>query len=196
MGKRNKIIVILAVVAFLIISLVLGLVIVFAEEEPIMRNVNAVYRVIDADCAVSTSYKYANNDESYFTTSGLNEDANVLFFDNAGNKNLEEKTMKPTSNVVLDEENSSVVFEFRFVNNGEKAYDATLLLKNEEKSNVDIRYSLDGIIWSKNNVKISVDGKVGDDEGIANYYVRVSLIDSTQDYAYSSDYVWTIIGQF
>ncbi len=201
MSKSNKIIITLAVSAFLIISLIVGLVVVFAEEqEPIVRNVNAVYRVMDADCAVSASYEYGNKasnvylGERSFTTSGLDEDNNILSFNSVDN--LEEKTLMPTSDIVLTKENNSVIFEFKFANNGENAYYADLRLKNEEKSNIVIHYSENGNYWTKNNVRISVDGKSGEVAGIKSYFVRVSLVDADKDYTYSADYTWTIIGQF
>ena len=203
MSKRNKIVISLAVTAFLIISLIVGLVVVFAEEsQPIVRNVNAVYRVYNADCSVSASYIYGDRSsniylgERGFTTTGVDGNDNVLVFNNAGNENLEEKSIVPTSDIVLTKENNSVIFEFKFANFGEVAFNATLVEKNKNFSNIVVHYSTNGNRWSVNNQQFEVAAKSGDIAGTASYFVRVSLVDTDKDYAYSEDFTWTIVNNF
>ena len=203
MSKTNKIIISLAVTAFLIISLVVGLVVVFAEEtQPIVRNVNAVYRDYNADCSVSTSYTYGDRSsniylgERGFTASGVDGNDNVLVFNNAGNKNIEEKSIMPTDNIVLTKENNSVIFEFKFANFGETAFNATMVEKNKELSNVVVHYSTNGTRWSVNNQQFEVAAKSGDVAGTASYFVRVSLVDAEKSYTFAEDFTWTIVNNF
>ncbi len=207
MSKRNKIVISLAVTAFLIVSLIVGLVVVFAEENPsVVRNVNAVYRVYNADCSVSVSYTYGNKslntylDERGFTASGLEGGDNVLVFNNAVDAGkqvqIEEKTLKPASDIVLTKENDSVIFEFKFANFGETAFNATMLEKNKDLSNVIVHYSMNGTRWSVNNQPLEVAAKSGEVAGTASYFVRVSLIDAEKEYVLAEDFTWTIINNF
>ena len=197
MSKSNKIIITLGVVALLIISLIVGLVVVFAEEQqPIVRNVNVSYKVVDANCSVSASYVYGDAASNIylgsksFTTSGVDGDDDVLEF-GLTNKFIE-KTLKPTADIALTKENNSVIFEFKFANSGEEAFNATLLLKNEKKSNVVVSYSKNGSVWSGSNTNIDVEGKTGEFAGTASYFVKISLNDVNKGYNYSVDFEWKI----
>ena len=67
MSKRNKFILSLAITAFVVLSLIVSLVIVFAEENEIVRNLNVSYKVYNADCHVSTSYNYVNSESGIHT---------------------------------------------------------------------------------------------------------------------------------
>ena len=203
MSKRNKIIISLAVTAFLIISLIVGLVVVFAEEtQPIVRNVNAVYRVYNADCSVSATYTYGDRNsniylgERGFTSTGVDGNDNVLVFNNGGNKNLEEKSIMPTSDIILTKENNSVIFEFKFANFGETAFNATLVEKNKDLNNVVVHYSINGSRLTVNNQQFEVAAKSGDIAGTASYFVRVSLVDEDKTYIYAEDFTWTIVNNF
>ena len=190
MSKRNKIIISLAVSAFLIISLIVGLVVVFAEDQPIVRNVNVSFKVINSNCSVSAVYKYGDKEtntyltENNFTTTGLTDADKVLTFENSNN--FAEETLKPTSDIALTKENNSVIIEFKFENLGADNFDATLFVENQTASNVEVKFSQDGLTWKNSNVKINVT----DD---ASYFVRISLIDIDADYSYSADFNWKIL---
>lgn len=199
MSKSNKIIISLAVAAFLIISLLVGLVVVFAEEtQPIVRNVNAVYRVIDADCAVSANFTYGDkNSKVYlgsnsFTTSGTESVDNVLSFEK--DNSLQEQILKPTADIALNKTNNSVIFEFNFANTGENLINATLYLRNVKNTNCDISYSTDSLTWGS-NVRLDIAGKLGGEAGTASYFVRISLNDLEKSGAFSANFEWTINGE-
>ena len=120
MSKRNKIIVSLALFVFVVISLLVSIVVVFAEEQTIVRNLNAVCRVYNADCHVSATYAYGNKTTGIyqqaenFTISGLEDDNKFLNFShNAQTEGIfQDKALMPTSDIVLTKQNNSVIFEF------------------------------------------------------------------------------------
>lgn len=199
MSKSNKVIITLAVAAFLMISLIVGLVVVFAEEtQPVVRNVNAVYRVIDADCSVSASFTYGDQNSkvylgsSSFTTSGVESDNNVLSFKQ--DDSLQEQILKPTDDIVLNKTNNSVIFEFNFANTGENNINATLLMRNLKHKNCTIVYSTDALFWSDKNIRLNILCKEGDVAETVNYYVKVSLNDLEKNGSFSVDFEWTING--
>lgn len=205
MSKRNKIILSLAITAFVVLSFVVGLVVVFAEENPIVRNLNASYRVYNADCHVSASYAYGNaktktyTEAKDFTVSGLEDGNKFLTFDkNASTQNtFQEKMLKPTSDIVLTKENNSVIFEFEIVNFDEDGLEITIVLENEKQaSNVDVQYSKDGVNWTSRNVKINLDGTEGFDSNETNYFVKLSLIDDSQEFSFDQDFSLTIHNKF
>lgn len=201
MSKTNKIIISLAVAAFLIISLIVGLVVVFAEEtQPVERNVTAIYRVIDADCSVSVNYTYGDKasnvylGSSSFTTEGVEGGANVLTFVQDEN-NLLEKMLLPVADIELNKSNNSIIFEFNFANTGENLINATLLLRDSKSKNVEIEYSTDGSNWTTMNLRLDIAGKTGVEAETANYFVRVSMDDLNKSSLFSADFEWTINGE-
>ena len=212
MSKSNKIIISLAVAAFLIISLIVGLVVVFAEEtESVKRNVNAVYRVIDADCSVSVDYTYGDKvsnvylGSSSFTTEGIEESSNILTFVKDEN-NLQEKVLMPTADMVLDKTNNSIIFEFNIANTGDNLVNASLLLKNNKSKNVTIEFSLDANDCNTYDAKsenfyekfprLSIAGKTGSEAQSTTFFVKVSMLDVNKSSSFSADFEWTINGEF
>lgn len=210
MSKRNKLIITLSVAAFLIISLLVGLVVVFAEEtQPVERNVNAVYRVINAECAVSATCTYGNKNSNVYlgssslTTEGVEGADNILSFENT--ENVQEKYLKPTADIVLDTQNNSIIFEFKFANTGENLVNATLLLRNNKSKNVEIEFSLDSIDWNKYDPyseylyekfpRIDISGKSGEEAETATFYVKVSALNTSKASSFSVNFEWTINGE-
>jgi len=205
MSKRNKIIISLALTVFVVISLLVSLVVVFAEEQEIVRNLNAVCRVYNADCHVSASYAYGNKTtNSYleaqdFTVSGLIDDNKFLNFDNneQTKNNFQDKMLKPTSDIVLTKENNSVIFEFQFANFGLDELNVTVWLeKISDETNVEVKYSADGKIWKSGSKVFSVDGKTGATANSASYFVKVSLIDDNKTYSFNQNFALTILNNF
>ena len=198
MSKRNKILLSLATAVFVVLSLIVSLVVVFAEENEIVRNVNAACRVYDADCHVAVAYTHANQTKD-FTISGVEGDDKFLTFDKTdATKNLfQEKMLKPTNDIILTEENNCVVFEFTFANFDVNAFNVTVCLEGVlAVQNLKIEYSKDGIIWSKDNVRFSVAGMDGAIPQEMSYFVRLTLVDGEQDFNFNQDFSITITNKF
>jgi len=200
MSKRNKIILSLAITAFVVLSLVVGLVVVFAEENSIVRNLNASYRVYNADCHVSASYAYGNaktkiySETNSFTVSGLEDGDKFLTFDKttATQNTFQEKMLKPTNDIVLTKENNTIIFKFNVVNFDSDALKVTINLDGELNQNLNIQYSKDGKIWTNDNKRINLSGTEGYGSNEINYFVKISLIDDGQDFNFNQDIAVTI----
>ena len=193
MSKRGKFILSLAIAVFVILSILVSLVVVFAEENEIVRNVNAVCRVYNADCHVSASYVYADKTND-FTISGLEGDEKFLTFDKTRETEniFQEKMLKPISDIVLTKENSSVIFKFDIANFDFDACDVTIVLDNKQNENLEIEYSKDGTVWSGKNVKFKVDGTEGMSSKETSYFVKISLKDKNQEVEFNTDFSLTI----
>ena len=193
MSKRGKFILSLAIAVFVILSILVSLVVVFAEENEIVRNVNAVCRVYNADCHISASYVYADKTND-FTISGLEDDEKFLTFDKTRETEniFQEKMLKPISDIVLTKENSSVIFKFDIANFDFDACDVTIVLDNKQNENLEIEYSKDGAVWSGKNVKFKVDGTEGMSSKETSYFVKISLKDKNQKVEFNTDFSLTI----
>lgn len=189
MGKRNKIILSLAIAVFVVLSLIVSLVVVFAEENEILRNVNAVCKVYNADCHVSASYTFAD-ETKYFTVSGLEDDDKYLTFDkNKSTENIfQEKMLKPTNDIVLTKENNSVIFKFDIVNFDFNAVEITIVLDGKINVNLEIKYSKNGNVWSDNNVRINLAGTEGVAPQETSYFVRLSLKNENQEFNFNQNF--------
>ena len=190
-GKRNKIILSLAIAVFVVLSLIVSLVVVFAEENEILRNVNAACKVYNADCHVSASYTFADETKD-FTVSGLEEGDKFLTFDKteATQNIFQEKMLKPTNDIVLTKENNTVVFEFKFANFDFDAVKITVALKQNE--NVNVEYSKNGISWIGDNARINLAGTEGVSSQEMSYFVKVSLVEGVQSFDFNQDISITI----
>ena len=124
MSKSNKMILTLSITAFIIVSIIVGVVMVFAADDAIVRNVIATYNVIDADCSVSVSCKFGDlnsntfGNAQYLTVDATEKSDKTLDFEK--DKNKQTKTLMSTSDFKLNKNNNSIVYEFNFVNKGEK----------------------------------------------------------------------------
>ena len=204
MNKTNKIIVSLAIAVFAVLSVFVSLVAVFAEENEIIRNVNAACKVYNADCHVSASFAYGDKateiytDAKDFTISGLEDGDKFLTFDKTdATKNMfQEKMLKPTNDIVLTKENSSVIFKFDIANFDFDACDVTIVLDNKQNENLEIEYSKDGVVWSGKNVKFKVDGTEGMSSKETSYFVKISLKDKNQEVEFNTDFSLTIHNKF
>ena len=200
MSKRNKFILSLAITAFVVLSLIVSLVIVFAEENEIVRNLNVSYKVYNADCHVSTSYNYVNSESGIhtdvkdFTISGLEDGDKFLTFDkNEATQNIfQESMLKPTNNIVLTKANDTIIFKFNVVNFDSDALKVTINLDGELNQNLNIQYSKDGKIWTNDNKRINLSGTEGYGSNEINYFVKISLIDDGQDFNFNQDIAVTI----
>lgn len=198
MGKRNKIVLSLAITVFVVLSLIVSLVVVFAEENQIIRNVNAACKVYNADCHVSASYTIGNETKD-FTDSGLEDGDKFLTFDKTkSTQNIfQEKMLKPTNDIVLTKESSSVIFEFNFANFDFEGVDVTVCIDGvKDLENVEIQYSKNGTVWMDRNVKFNIEGTKGVSSKEASYFVKISLIDDNQNFSFNQDFSLTITNKF
>lgn len=200
MSKSNKIIISLSVVAFIMLSVLVSVVVVFAEEtQPIIsRNITAIYNVLDADCSLSATYKLGDisSNEYYgnkiFTIDGNESSANTVAFVSGDNKQTQ--NLLPQSDIVFTENRNSAIINFKLANLGLNDFSATLIVDGDN-SKFNVEYSQDGITWGE-NVRFNVSARVGSTATIENYYVRISLIDKTAPVSYSANFMWTIVGVY
>ena len=200
MSKSNKIIIGLSVVAFLLLSVLVSLVAVYAyDEEDSTRNINVTCNAIDANVMMFSNYKYGDKEtEEYSSAVSMTIDGKEnteRISSLVATNNKVSNTLKPLNNIVLTEQNNSVIFEFTIVNEGDKACSATLTIDDEVNKNCVVEYSLDGENWG-GNLKVNVSAHDGTFAGISNYYVRISLVDVQETYSYSSNFIWTIVGKY
>jgi hypothetical protein len=198
MIKRNKLILSLATIIFVAISIFVSLVAVFAEENEIIRNVNASCKVYNADCHVSANFTMGGKTKD-FTISGVEDDEKFLTFDKTdATKNIfQEKMLKPTNDIVLTKENSSVVFEFKFANFDYDGVDITVCLEGiEGLEGLDVKYSKNGAIWKDDNLRINLAGTEGVVAQETSYYVRVSLVYGVENFSFNQNFEIAITNQF
>jgi len=188
MSKSNKIILTLSIVVFIAVSMIVGIVAVFAADNTITRNVVATYNVVDANCSVS-AVCVVGEDIKSFTMDATETGDKFVCFEKDNNKQT--KTMMPVSDVKLNKENNYVVYQFKFINNGDNLIKASLVVENVEEKFV-VEYSKDGVIWKDYAVRINVPAS----DVEVNYYVRISLLNADNSYNCPTNFNWMVCGEF
>jgi len=192
---RNRIIISFLVITFVLLSVMATIMLVFAmQQQNISTSLNINYTAVDIDGSVSGTYSVGgvtkdlqpNADENHV---GGTNNKSLLFFaedtENAGTLEF------PTDDTQINftSQNSSMVMQYTFTNNGDVHYIASMSFDAELKyENMKVEYSIDGINYSGSRYAVVVPANSKD----KSYWIRISIDKLTKNASFEGDFNWLL----
>lgn len=223
MNARQKTTIAVTALCLLAVIAVVAIIAVFAaSQQTFTSNINVSYTVEDVMAKVSAKYYGGKNDATLagkdMTTTGAAGGESEITF-NAGEGAKDAATLSPQGEIVLDATNKFVVFEYKFVNNGQRDFNATLqfngtLVKNvkvyvetsnndpipttkfnDDKTEFTEETTLSGEAETSKTFNIEATKVDGTDTGTNKtvyIYVKVAVEDIGTDAAFNGSFTWTL----
>jgi len=198
-NSRKKILIAAVLAGVLIIGAIVSIVLVLAASaQGISSNITVSYNAEGVAARVSANYAVVPNSgavtKTAMTTSGGGQE---IVFNLSTNASTE--TISPAGNIVLDPQNQTVVFEYRFQNIAESGFTVGLTTTGEEENNYNINETF---YVSGSQLPASEYGRITESslakQAMLNYddilyiYVKVSVAKENLSAAYNKAYNWEL----
>jgi len=198
-NSRKKILIAAVLAGVLIIGAIVSIVLVLAASaQGISSNITVSYNAEGVAARVSANYAVVPNSgavtKTAMTTSGGGQE---IVFNLSTNASTE--TISPAGNIVLDPQNQTVVFEYRFQNIAESGFTVGLTITGEEENNYNINETF---YVSGSQLETSEYGRITESslakQAMLNYddilyiYVKVSVANENLSAAYNKAYNWEL----
>ena len=178
MKTKKKLLVSVLLVAFVVISLVSIIAIVFAaSQQTVKTTININYTAEDIDAKVSARMTYQD---------GTSEDLGSIKFE-AGNPTQETGSLSPRGNVDLSKENQYVIFEYTFQNTGDKDFVAMYDYTDTEEIDTNMVFGYKG---EAENYKETANAILVNGGETKTYSVKVGIESLSRNAHLSGDMLW------
>ena len=178
MKTKKKLLISVLLVAFVVISVVSIIAIVFAAtQQTVKTTLNITYTAEDIDAKVSARMVYQT---------GTTEDMGSITFE-AGNTTAQTGTLSPSGNVELSKDEQYVVFEYTFQNTGDKDFVATFDYTDTEDADKNMSFGYKG---EADNYKENANAVLVLGGETKTYSVKVSIENLARDAHLSGDMAW------
>ena len=189
MRNKRKLITSMVIVAFILLSLVATMLIIFAAtQQTIKTTINITYRAEDIDGTASATFTVGGVTESLVAKKGETIIGDKLVFkaadtEDAGN------LMFPEDKLNLTSQNDNVVIQYTYSNNGDKHYIASLNMDDKiDADNMKIEYSINGVDYSTNRYAITVPGHTIS----KSYWIKISIVDKAKNASLEGEFSWLL----
>jgi len=190
MSSKHKLILAISMLVVVLIITSSALVFVLAAiSQSVSSNVQVIYESHAVAGAVKATYTLAGGTETELKAE--NGESQLIF--TGAELGTQSGSLSPESNIVLTSSISSVVFEYSFTNTGDANYTAMLSLGDSASlSNIDIKFSRDGVNYFDYNNGLTVYNNTTTFENAEVYYVKISIINTAQDASFSGAFSWNL----
>ena len=201
MSSKKKLIISLSVAAAVLVAAVIAIVAVFAAaSQTVATSTIKVSYTANAHVvgSVSSTYSFGTvKDHSMTTDGGAVADGNdVISFNvdsSANAKTLQIQATDLTDGAVqFGEAARELVITFNFVNEGSKAYTATLTPNFTTTTNMVIEYSADKLTWDDAPTALTVAAATQGSQQTGVYYAKISINNVAFDAAFEGSFSWLL----
>jgi len=192
--SKRKLVISIMVLSFVVLSIAATIAIAFAlTQHNVKTSLNISYTAIDIDGSVSATYTFADSTnylKPVATADHIAEDGNTLLFkaddaSNAGNLEF------PEDNISFTSQNSSIIMQYIFTNNGDVHYIASMDFDAELKyENMKVEYSIDGSTFSEQRYAVVVPANTV--ETGKSYWIKISVDNLTSDASLTGEFNWLL----
>lgn len=200
---KRKLLISTLIISFVLLSIAATIAIVFAlTQQNISTSLNINYTAVDIDGTVTANYKLGKNN-TYDTATPLEayknnqqaEDNILRFYADDTEENNNGRLEFPTNDITFTSQQSSMLIEYTFTNNGDVHYIASLSLTEQpEYENMIVEYG----VWDEENkeIKFSTDvyAVVVPANSSSQYWIRISIDKLTSNASLTGNFDWLLDG--
>ena len=197
MSSKRKLIILMLVLSFVLLSIIATVAVLFAlTQQTIKTSLNMVYNVEDVDGEVRASYTIGET-TTYLTPKAdanhIGDDGNSLIFkaedvENAGTLEF------PTEKLNLTSENSIIVIQYTYKNNGGKTFAATMNPILTVNDNMNIRYGIYDEVTGTIKYSTQTYALIVPENGTLSYWIEISIKDLSRNANLEGSFEWDVLG--
>ena len=183
MKSKRKLLILVLVMMFIMVSVVATIALIFAAtQQTITTTLNMTYTAENIYGSVKGSYTIGGVTEKLTASTG-GED---LVF---RGEPLQNGTLSfPTEQIDMTSEASEMILQYTFTNSGRRHYIATMSFESViEPYNMKIQYSIDGDVYSDQRYAVVVQ-----DESTRSYWIKISVDNKADNASFKGDFIWNL----
>jgi len=202
-STKRKLLISMLIISFVLLSVAATIAIIFAlTQQNISTSLNINYTAVDIDGTVTANYKLGKNN-TYGTATPLEayknnqkaEDNILRFYADDTEENNNGRLEFPINDITFTSQQSSMLIEYTFTNNGDVHYIASLSLTEQpEYENMIVEYG----VWDEENqeIKFSTDiyAVVVPANSSSQYWIRISIDKLTSNASLTGNFDWLLDG--